>query len=247
MVELDIFQKLGLEYAPVGIKFEMTRPKELPRLDKKLAFCEMLREAQRSDAGFYASADDHCCGVGPYVLGQAEAAPEMVSGQIGPHIGVYDDARANRQIYLRMPRFARDTAPYTWFHRLDGITFDPDLVILTARPSQAEIILRAYGYHSGRGWQAKGTSVAGCAYLYAYPYLSGELNVMVTGLHHGMRVRGLLPEGWLLLSIPFQTLPEILRNLSEMQWELPQYTWGREYHMQYMKAVGQKIKNKIEE
>jgi len=241
MCNLDIFEAFEFEFAPVGIKFSMNRPKDLPGLDKKLALCEMLREAQQSRSGFYAENGNHNCQVGPYILGQVRADPGMVSGQIGPRIGVYQDARANRKIYLNMPRLAEGTGSYTWFAPLKAIAFDPDLVILTAKPSQAEIVLRAMGYRSGTGWHARGTSVAGCAWLYMHPYLSGEANLMVTGLHHGMKVRRVFPEGLLLLSIPFQLLPEIITNLQEMQWDLPQYSWGKEYHLQYMAQLGEEI------
>ena len=241
----DIFKRFNFEYAPVGVKFEVKRPDSLPKLQKELAICEMLREAQNTEGGFYAENGNHNCKVGPYILGQIGDDPGIISGQIGPRIGVYEDARANRQIYQDMPKLAENTAPFTWFHRLDGIPFDPDLVIVTAAPAQAEILLRARGYRSGKGWNARGTSVAGCACLYTYPYLSGELNMMVTGLHHGMKVRGLFPEGLLFLSIPFQLIPEILRNLELMEWDLPQYSWGREYHLARMQQIGREIKQEM--
>lgn len=247
MLDFSIFKDFGFEYEPVGVKFVLTKPDDLPLLTEKMAMCEMLKAAQNSETGFYASNESHGCGVGPYILGQTDDDPGMLSGQIGPRIGAYQDARANRQVYLNMPKLAKGTGPYTLFQRLDGISFDPDLVIITAKPSQAEIILRAKGYRDGSGWNARGTLVAGCACLYTYPYLSGELNMMVTGLHHGMKVRELFPEGLLFLSIPFNLLPEIIFNLKEMQWDLPQYHWGKETHVKYMREIGQQIKAEIEE
>ncbi|MGE4485489.1 MAG: DUF169 domain-containing protein [Oscillospiraceae bacterium] len=241
MLDFEVFKGFNFEYPPVGVKFSMTKPGDLPLLTKKHAICEMLREAQLSEGGFYAAYDNHNCKVGPYILGQIGREPGIVGGQIGPRLGVYQDARANRQIYLDMPRLDEGTGSYTWFSKLDGISFDPDIIILTAKPSQAEIVLRAKGYRSGKGWNARGTSVAGCASLYTYPYLSGDMNMMVTGLHHGMKVREIFPEGLLFLSIPFQLIPEIISNLKEMQWNLPQYSWGREQHLKRMKEIGQEI------
>ena len=245
MLDYDIFKDFNFEYPPVGVKFSMTIPKNLPPLGKQLAICEMLREAQLSEQGFYSSKDNHNCKVGPFILGQVGRDPGMVGGLIGPKLGVYQDARANRQVYLNMPRLDEGTGPYTWFSKLEQIRFDPDLIILTAKPSQAEIVLRAKGYRSGKGWNARGTSVAGCASLYTYPYLSGELNMMVTGLHHGMKARGTFPEGLLFLSIPFQLIPEIISNLKEMKWDLPQYSWGKEQHLKRMKEIGQEIEQEI--
>ena len=243
-MDYAILDKLGLEFKPVGVKFSMVKPTGLPKLNKKLAFCEMLHEAQ-SVGGFYAAQDDHACGVGPHILGQSEEDPGMVGGMIGPKISVYADARANRNVYLNMKTLAKGTGPYTWFDGLDHIAFDPDLIILLTRPDQAEIVLRAYGYRTGRGWGARGTSVAGCACLYTYPYLTGELNMMVTGLHHGMKVRSVFPPGLLMLSIPYQVVPEVVKNLTEMMWDLPQYNWGKEVHMQKMREIGRQIAEEI--
>lgn len=241
MLDFSVFNGFDFEFAPVGVKFEVRKPENLPILDKKITICQMLREAQLSDTGFYADYSCHSCQIGPYILGQIDGNPGMVSGQIGPYLGAYQDARANRQVYLDMKIMAKGTAPYTYFQRLDSISFDPDLVIITAKPSQAEVILRAKGYRNGSGWNAKGTPVAGCACLYTLPYLTGDLNMMVTGLHHGMKVRGVFPEGYLFLSIPFQILPDIVDNLKEMPWDLPQYHWGGEYHEKHMAEIGRKI------
>ncbi len=239
-----IFEKLGLEFKPVGIKFSMVRPTGLPRLNKKLAICEMLREAQTS-GGFYAERDDHACGVGPHILGQVEEDPTMTGGMIGPKISVYEEPRANQRIYREMKTLPQGTGTYTWFDTLDHMTFEPDLIILLTRPEQAEIVLRAYGYRTGRAWMARGTSVAGCACLYTYPFLTGELNMMVTGLHHGMRARGTFPPGLLMLSIPYQVLPEMICSLKKMTWDLPQYHWGKKIHMEKMREIGRQIAKEV--
>ena len=122
MRNYEVFEKLELPYTPVAVKFSMTKPADLPLLDKKLALCEMLREAQMG-AGFYADTTSHACGVGPYVLGQKEDDPGMIAGMIGPRIGVYEDTRANRNVYVNMPTFAKGTANYTWFSPLKDCTF----------------------------------------------------------------------------------------------------------------------------
>ena len=78
-----------------------------------------------------------------------------------------------------------------------------------------------------------------------YPYLTGELNIMVTGLHHGMKARHLFPDGLLLLSIPYHLLPEITRNLAQMEWDLPQYSGGKEAHIERMKKMVSQLKEEF--
>ena len=69
--------------------------------------------------------------------------------------------------------------------------------------------------------------------------------MMVTGLHHGMKARGTFPAGLLILSIPYQVLPAVTDALEEMQWDLPQYHWGKENHMKYMRQIGMQIAEDI--
>jgi uncharacterized protein (DUF169 family) len=237
-------QALGLEYPIVAVKFSETEPTDLPRLTKKIALCEMLKEVQEAGA-FYASQAENGCKAGSYVLGQIGHDAVMESGRIGPAIGVYENAAANRRIYEEMIRFPEGASRYTLFARLDELGFDPDLLIITAKPYQAEVIMRAHGYRTGAAWEARGTTVIGCAYLYAYPYLTGKMNILISGFHHGMRARQLFPEGLLFIAIPSALLPEVLENLTTMQdkgrIDLPQYHWGKEAHEIHMRKVSEAI------
>lgn len=233
-------EALGLDYPVVAVGFAATEPPDLPRLDKKIALCAMLKEAQEAGA-FYASKDEQGCAAGSYVLGQVGHDPVMESGRIGPAIGVYESAEANRRVYEEMVRFPEGTAPYTLFAPLEQLSFEPDLVIITARPFQVEVIVRAHGYRTGAAWEMRGTSVIGCACLYSLPHFTGKMNILISGLHHGMRARGLFPEGLLFVSIPSPLVPEVFGNLATMAdkglIDLPQYHWGKDAHEKYMREI----------
>ena len=247
-IDLSILDTIGLEYPVVAVKFSAEEPAGMPRLAKRLALCEMLREAQMEGA-FYASLEEHACGAGPFVLGHEAGDPIFESGRLGPELGVFRDAEANRQVYADLPRLPAGAAPYMIFARLDQLTFHPDLVIVTAKPSQAEIITRAHGYSGGAYWETRATTVIGCAYLYAYPHLSGRMNILVSGLHHGMRARNVFPEGLLLVSIPAALIPVIVENLTTMaangQLDLPQYHWGKDAHERHMRGLVEKLREEI--
>lgn len=238
---LSILAEFQFAYQPVGVKFLLTKPDGINQLDNKVAFCEMLTVAQVSEP-FYTTKENHECKAGPILMGMVEPDPVFESGQVGAKLGVYEDPRANRHIYHSMPRLERNTVNYVAYSSLDKLAFDPDLLIVTANPGQAEILLRAAGYRTGKGWNAKGTSVLGCAWLYMYPYVHGEINLMVTGLQHGMKVRKLLPEGLLLITLPYQVLPEIAASLREIEWSLPQYSWGKETHKQRMQEIAREVR-----
>lgn len=241
--DISIFNKFNFERPPVGVKFLLNKPAGIKKLDKTLAFCEMLREAQEAPP-FYATKEDFEC-VGPLILGMEEPDPIFESGQMGPRLGIFKEARANRRIYPPIPRLAKGTVRYVAFSPLDKLSFEPDVLTVTANPSQAEILLRASSYTTGKMWTAKGTPVIGCAWLFIYPYLSGELNFTVTNFSSGMKSRQVLPEGLVLISIPYDLLPMMVENLQDMEWVLPDYIEGREAHNKRFQVVTEVLRQEF--
>lgn len=225
--DYSIFDKFNFERNPVGVKFLLKKPDGIERLDKNLAFCQMFREAQ-DRSPFYAVKENFAC-VGPILLGMVEPDPVSQSGQIGHKLGIFKEPRANRRIYENLPRLAKDTVKYVAFSSLHKLAFDPDVLIITANPSQAAILLRAISYTTGKILSSKIPPALSCAWLYVYPYISGEFNFTITGLGSGMRRKQVLPEGLILLSIPYDFLSNMIENLQDMKWPLPSDTTEGEY------------------
>lgn len=238
--ELSILEKFTFERKPVGVKFQSTRPRGLKRPDKVMEFCEMLVEAQQGNA-FYVTKEDFTC-IGPLLLGMIADEPVFEAGRVGPKLGIFKDPRANRRIYQYLPRLARNTVNYVAFAPWDKLTFEPDLLIIMATVSQAEIFIRAKSYTTGEMWSARGTAAVGCAWLYLYPLISGEMNMTVTGFGFGMRARRLFPEGQILLTIPWDKLPGIIKNLEEMEWVPESYTLGAEGHKKKVRRIVEELK-----
>src|SRR3972149_11272679 len=187
MGQLDILKEFNFEKAPVGVKFLARPPRGLPKAAPGRDFCELLADAQNG-AAFYAGRPEIGC-LGPRLLGMEKEDPIFESGKVGPKLGVYRDAAANKRIYEYLPRLKDDRVKYVAYAPLDKLNFQPDLLIIMASVSQAEVLNRARTYAPGEMWEAKGTPVAGCAWLYLYPYLSGEINFTITGLGFGMKAR----------------------------------------------------------
>ncbi|MEJ2730570.1 MAG: DUF169 domain-containing protein [Deltaproteobacteria bacterium] len=219
---LKIFDKFDFDTPPVGVKFLTKQPDTVERLDANMALCEMLSKAQQGDA-FFADAQNHTCEAGLYVLGQTDITAPFVSGNFGAGLKIFEAPRSAGRLYHYIPKMERGVANYVVFCPLDGLQFDPDLLILLASPSQTEILLRAMSYRTGSMWVSKFSAAIGCAWTYSYPYLTGKLNYFVTGLGHGMKRRNLFPEGRQIISIPFDLLPSLIENLQEMPWVLPAY------------------------
>jgi len=239
-LDYSIFNKFKFEYKPVGIKYSIDKPEDIPPTTKELALCEAFREAQTSKP-FYIS-KVQC---GEQVLGQVPYPPIMYSGQLGPMFSMFKTPGANRRIYDYVPHLPLNSANYITQASLDQMTFDPDLLIFTCKPSQAEILLRASSYSDGKMWNAKGTTCLACAWIYAHPYLSGEINWTVTGLGFSMKARGVLPEGLILITFPFDTISPLMENLKDMEWEPYWFKLGREGFVKEVKKrsgeLGQKL------
>jgi uncharacterized protein (DUF169 family) len=221
--DFAILEKFEFDAEPVGIKFLPRPPDGVERLGTRMTFCEMLKHAQGGNA-FYADKENHTCGAGPYLLGMTDPpkdSPRMINGELATALKVFEDTRTASRLYDYLPRLGRGTVDSVSFAPLSGLTFDPDVLVMLARTDQTEILLRASSYRTGRIWSSKSTAVIGCAWLFVYPYLSGELNYTVTGLSHGMKRRRLFPEGRQLVAIPFDLLPSVLQALKEMPWVLP--------------------------
>ena len=217
-----ILDKFEFDVQPVGVKFLAKRPDRVERLDGNMALCEMLKKAQEGNA-FFVDKENHTCDAGLYVLGQADAPEPFISGEYGAKLKIFEDPRSASRLYQYMPKINKGVVNYVVFSPLDKLTFDPDVLIILAKPSQTEILLRAMSYRTGKMWSSRSSPAIGCGWIYIYPYLNGELNYTMTGLGHGMKRRKLFPEGLQIISIPFDLLPSMLQALQDMPWVLPAY------------------------
>ncbi|MBN2187265.1 MAG: DUF169 domain-containing protein [Dehalococcoidia bacterium] len=224
--DLSIFEKFKFERPPVGVKFLFEKPEGIKQLDKSIALCEMIKEAQQAKAPFYMTKENEAC-VGKIALGMEEV-PLVEAGLVGQPLGIYQEPRANNQMYQYAPKFKKGIVNYVVFSPLDKLNFEPDLLILLASVKQAEIVLRAMSYATGEMWETRGVPAFACSFLYVYPFLSGKVNYTVTGLTFGGKAKELFPEGQLLMSIPYKAMPNIIQSLKEMEWVPPSYTEGRE-------------------
>lgn len=234
MRDSSIFKELHLERQPVGVSFSLRKPEGFRQLDKDLGICEMFKEAQTS-APFYAAVENVQCGT--QVMGMAGFPPVMVSGQLGSEFSMFKTPSANRRVYDYVPVLPRDSVRYIIHASLDQLTFDPDLLIITADAAQAEVLLRASSYSDGRMWNAKGSTCLACAWFYAYPYLTGELNYGISGLGFSMKARRVLPDGLVIISIPSEMLSMMIENLHDMQWEPHWFKLGRDGFVEGVKAL----------
>ena len=241
--DLAILNRFNFDRQPVAIKYLYLKPKGIEKLQKSMSICEMLIEAQTTKP-FYAEKDNFAC-AGKVITGMADVDPIVKSGQLS-YMGSFSDPRAGARYIDQYPKISKDIVKYVVFSPLAKLSFDPDVLVITCSIEQAEVILRASSYKNGRAWSPKMATYVACSWLLVYPYMTGELNYIITGLSHGMTRRRLLPKGLLLISIPFDLLPTIAQNLQEMEWKLKSHIMSRENYEKWSSVEREKVKQQTE-
>jgi uncharacterized protein (DUF169 family) len=242
--DYSIFERFNFEHPPVGIKFLLNKPEGMEKLDKSMPICRMFREAQ-DRRPFYASGENFAC-VDRLLLGFMEPEPIYESGQIGAKERIYQEARANRRIYQYVPKLTRGTVRYVAFSPVSKLTFEPDVLVITATPKQAETILRALSFSIGKPLTTKITPVLMCAWVFFYPFVHGELNYTVTGLGYGMRINIKLPEGLVLISVPFDLIPMLIDNLQDIDWVMPITTMNEKERTEFSTRIMEEIRQEYQ-
>jgi hypothetical protein len=95
-------------------------------------------------------------------------------------------------------------------------------------------------------WTSKGTPVIACSWLTTYPYISGEVNYIITDVSHGMVAKQIFPSGTILISIPYDQLDNIIRGLQKIEWYPAFYTEGRETHDRKFDEAAASLHQKLE-
>ena len=215
----DLFAKLDMEFPPVALKYCYSQPEGVEHCTEVLSFCEFAKKAQVTGKKFFITKEEDNC-FGKMVMGMIPKPGLGASGQAGYDFGVFRSPAPNARLYHNITTLNPGACNFVVFCLLSICDFDPDIVICVADANQGDILMRATSYISGDLWESRASSVLACSWLYGYPYVSGKVNFVITGLGHGMRRRKVYPAGRMLISIPYQKLDEVVQALGQMDWEL---------------------------
>lgn len=214
-----LLKKLDCPFPPVAIKLCFEQP-DVPHYEgEPLAFCQYVKYTQDTGKTFYTTVEDDAC-YGKMALGMIEKPPVTASGQAGYDFGCYKTPIGCQQLYQKLPTLIPNTVHYVKFSLATECDFDPDLLFFVADLPQAEIIMRATSFVSGDLWESKSSPVISCAWMYAYPIISGKVNHITTGFYHGLRRRKAYPSGLRMISLPYQKMDEFFAALDQMDWTL---------------------------
>jgi uncharacterized protein (DUF169 family) len=240
--DLSGFNRLNLERPPVGVKYLFFKPEGMEQLplEKNLAFCEMLKEAQFAKAPFYFGKENSETCVGKILLGMTDMESFAETGQIGPRLNMVQEARVNHNYYHHVMRLSKGIVNYVAFAPIDKLTFDPDVLIVTATQKQAEIVMRAITYSTGEPYTSKATIFMGCSWVYIYPFETGNVNYLMPAMIHGMTGRELFAPNTVLVSIPYRWLPTVAQNLKEIKLQFHENK--QEYLDEFAGTLGDLVK-----
>jgi uncharacterized protein (DUF169 family) len=241
--DYTIFKKFKFEYSPVGVKYSLQKPAAIQPLGKTLALCELFKEAQNNQP-FYVTRENIQCG--EQLLGMTEFPPLMHSGSLGSMFSMFKNAQANSRIYEYIPVLSKDSVKYVSLAALDKMEFEPDVLIITATVEQAEIILRASTYDTGKMWSNRGTTCLACAWIFTYPYVSGEINYSVSGLGFSMKARQVMPDGLIFISVPADKILPLIDNLKDMEWRPHWFDLGREKFIEEVEKRSKELGKELE-
>ena len=203
----DNMKALELEYCPVAVKYCFNKPEGYEYFDMSgKPICTMTKYVQDTGKTFYVETAQEGC-MAKFDLGAVEIEPFSQSGNVGFFHGIYRQQAGNARMYYDLEFLKKGTVNYILFGPATEVDFDPDLVLFVAPTAKADIIMRASHFVTGDFYESRSTPVLGCHWLYNYPYTSGKVNFVITGMHMGMKRAGCYPAGLHGISIPFQQLP----------------------------------------
>jgi hypothetical protein len=71
------------------------------------------------------------------------------------------------------------------------------------------------------------------------------LNFSISGLGFSMRARGVLPEGLIIISVPWDMIPMLIENLEEMEWNPSWFELGREGFIKGVEKLSVDMRKKL--
>ena len=240
--DYSIYKKFEFERTPVAVNYCFYKPEGVNILDKPAGLCEMAKVCDEKREAFYITADQEDC-VGKVFLGLPMKAPFMEppdGGRLGYNLGVMQRPVCNLNMRKYNPEMDPGSVQYVIFTPFDRMVYEPDLLVFVCRPTQAEVLLRANTYMTGEPFESIGTPVANCSTLFVYPYQTGKINYMTTGLSWGMNGRRVYPEGLMVVVIPFQKLGILTEGLNEMTWYRDSLKYDRDGYVKWDAELTQK-------
>jgi uncharacterized protein (DUF169 family) len=207
---------LGLAREPVALRWYTKVPKDLPRLESRLRFCEKLEQAAQGQCFFSTPDEEECMGGAKYcgLCAGKEFTPSRLSGEFLVTRGIYRNVPAVQRAWQAYQRIEPGIFQALAFAPLSRAPFEPDVIFVVCSALQGMELLHANAYDSGeRGIGGDAGPI--CSSMAAVPYLTGKVTYGFGDV--GSRGRMTVGDGDVMVSIPGSALARIIANLNEMR------------------------------
>jgi uncharacterized protein (DUF169 family) len=206
-------KSLRINYPPIGISLGKPPPTHLPKLSRKMEFCEMWEAAFKGES-FFVKADNHSCLTGQYYLGLRKWKKSVCRFLVNEVHAFSSLEVVNRNIE-KIPILASHESKVICVSPLESITFVPDVILVRCNPEQAMLLLWPHSYITGEVVNGE-TGTAMCISLVIKPYFNKKPSFSI-GDPGGRYITG-LSEHEVVVSIPyelFNNMVEILQSRLE--------------------------------
>jgi uncharacterized protein (DUF169 family) len=176
----EIFKdKLELDSEPVAIKFVLNEseiPENIPKIEESARHCEMVKKASHGET-FYATKDEQMCKGGSGALGLEDLPPKVASGEKYVTLGRFKDIKSAKATIDAIPMM--EERNYALLYApLETATFEPDVVVIFAKPVQAMKVSQAIIYEVDNRVTADFAGIQSiCGDAVAEPVSTGKTNI----------------------------------------------------------------------
>lgn len=213
----EIKEILGLKWSPVGVRLLATEG-DVPNAEAlaKHRYCQAVMQA-RAGRNVLLKKDEISCPAAASAYGFRELPENLKSGKaLVGGFGIVSDEAVGQRMFTDMPRLQFGTVKQIHLFPLDGLDYEPDVVIVEDEVEKLMWIVLAYlNFKKGERVQAS-TAVlqAACVDATITPYLENRLNYSFGC--YGCRDATNIGTNEAILGFPGRFLPSIVENLRNL-------------------------------
>jgi uncharacterized protein (DUF169 family) len=216
-----IKEHIGLEISPVAVKLFIDKseiPEEISKVDgNEHRHCEMVQKANKGDIFYATAAELQGCKGGVGALGLMEMPEPIKTGAMHHSMGKFSSRGAAKRTVDAIPKI-EPTMDAIAYAPLENAPFDPDVVIIIAKPLQAMKISQGMLYNMGGRLEANFGGIQSiCSDTTAGPYNTGKPNFTLGCF--GSRKFAKVQADEIIVGMNGENLSELVKALDEREPE----------------------------
>ncbi len=211
-----ISEPIGIKKHLVAVKLfdDLSKaPPGLQRPESKIYYCGAVGKVMSEGKILFLLAEDHGCDRGAYMLGVKEPPENVLNGEMYAKAHMVETPRAGKRLIDQAPKIPVGKTAAILLTPLEKTTIDPDVVLVSANPHQALVILNATNYKNGFEILLRiQVFCSFCAYATVLPFKYGKPEVTIP--QEQARMRSQFTNEEMLIGIPGEMLEDVAELIS---------------------------------